>query len=511
MMVNYTRNFLPALSVVLLALVSCKKDPKPIEEPNPVVSPTTGTRTQMSLDSVFLYAKDIYLWNDALPSYDAFNPRKFDKSTSPEEAKLEEELYAVTQIPINPATGKAYEFFNSGSYPKYSYLEPTQSLGGNQSSVDLEGNGDDFGIAYGVAGVGDIRIRYVNPGSPAGEKVIKRGYRILKVNGSTVGGNPSVVETGLAGRTLSLTLQRPDNSQFTVTLTSGNYIASPVLKSVVITTGTKKVGYLALARFSTLENAKPALDTAFAGFAKDNISELVIDLRYNGGGYVETAEYLCNLIAPSVLNNQVMYIEHYNDRMRNGKATILRNQVLYGTDGKPQRLESGKVATYYNIDYSEAGNTYKFNKVGALETVKNVYCIVSGNTASASELVISNLQPYFKVVTIGRKTYGKPVGFFPVKIDQYDLYIANFSSRNKNGQGDYYAGMNVDFDSNDDIKHDFADENEEALSKAIALIQGQTVASVKSSRSTTSSESRTMKTDGRDGFKGMIETRYKLK
>ncbi len=501
------------LTVVMLALVSCKKDPKPAVDKEPIVSPTTGTRTQFTLDSIFLYAKDIYLWNDALPSYDAFSPRKFDASNSSENTKLESELYAITQIPVNLETGKPYEFYNLG-YPKYSYIEEGDNFPGTQSSVDLEGNGDDFGIGYGVAGSNDIRIRYVNPGSPAGEKDIKRGYKILKVNGSSVGGNASAVDAGLSGQTLSLTLQRPDNSQFTVTLSSRNYIANPILKNGVFNFDglNKKAGHLVLARFSNLDNAKAALDTAFKNFAQESVTDLIIDLRYNGGGFVETAEHLCNLIAPSSLNNKVMYIEHYNDKMRNGKATMLRHQVLFGSDGKPQNLDNGKTATYYNIDYTEAGNTYKFKKAGTLETVKNIYFIVSGNTASASELVINNLKPYFNVILIGKKTYGKPVGFFPVKIDKYDLYIPNFSSRNAQGQGDYYAGIVVNYDASDDVAHDFDSTDELALSKAIALIQGQTVSSAKttSASASVSSENKSMKTDGKDGFKGMIETRYKL-
>ncbi|MCK7559630.1 S41 family peptidase [Chitinophaga sedimenti] len=162
----------------------------------------------------------------------------------------------------------------------------------------------------------------------------------------------------------------------TYNLAKAVYTSSPVLKTAVLP---GNVGYLALARFSRLSKAQADLDKAFADFATAGVKKLVIDLRYNGGGYVNTADYLLNLIAPSSLNNKVTYTEYYNDLLRTDKAPILKNQILYNEDGTPRKLSNGQIATYADVSFSVADNTMKFSKAGALQGVTHVYFIVTRN------------------------------------------------------------------------------------------------------------------------------------
>lgn len=84
--------FLPAFF-----LTSCKKDKDPDPEEEEIISPTTGTRTQFTLDSIFLYARHVYLWQDALPTYQDFDPRVRYGNISPEFTAYKKELFDITQ------------------------------------------------------------------------------------------------------------------------------------------------------------------------------------------------------------------------------------------------------------------------------------------------------------------------------------------------------------------------------------------------------------------------------
>src|SRR5690606_17262554 len=149
----------------------------------------------------------------------------------------------------------------------------------------------------------------------------------------------------------------------------------------------------------------------FNRFSAAGVDGLIVDLRYNGGGYVATAEYMANLIAPATLTGRTMFSERFNESMQQGRVDILKNQPVSGTR-----------YTYADYDYSEAANTYTFTKNGGPASVSSVVFIVTGETASASELLINSLAPHMDVKLVGATTFGKPVGFFPLKIGEYEIY-----------------------------------------------------------------------------------------
>ena len=515
-----------------ISIGACKKDkadePEP-EEETPV-TPANGTRAQLTKDSIFLYAKEVYLWNDALPTYQAFNPRKFTQY-SEEVDNYNAELFAITQFKINPATGKPYEFVSAtANYPKYSYItdktsnNPSTSSGfPSVSQVTLEGVGSDFGIALTAVGstsAYQIYIRYVSPGSPADKNFLNRGDVLTQVNGTTLGGNfasdQNTINNAFDQPSIRLTGRKANGSAFNRTLTKMTYNSSPVYKDTVITVSGKKIGYVALARFSNPANALAPLNASFAKFASNGVTHLVVDLRYNGGGYVSTAEYLANLIAPPSVNGNVMFTEYYNSTMQNGNATILQNQPLLSSSGNLQ-YSNGKLITYFDVDYSVAENTYRFQKRGSLSTVTHVAFIVTGSTASASELTINVLKPYLNVKLVGSTTYGKPVGFFPITIDKYDVYYSMFESKNSRGEGGYYQGIAPDSQASDDVTRDFGNPSEASFAAAINyLVSGSLTASAKPTvkilgKSVTLSSSVINDIGKDDSFKGMIETAERLK
>jgi len=130
--------------------------------------------------------------------------------------------------------------------------------------------------------------------------------------------------------------------------------------------------------------------------------------------------------------------------------------------------------------FGQAQNTMLFAKKGTLN-LNRAFFLVTGNTASASELLINNLQPALPggVQIIGRTTYGKPVGFFGIPVGKYDMYIAQFESRNSAGKADFYQGMipggnYPGKDAADDVTKDFGDSTENLLAQALNFIEKST-------------------------------------
>ncbi|MEO5912315.1 MAG: S41 family peptidase [Pelobium sp.] len=504
--ISHTIVFFALITIIFTA---CKKDKKvtPIPEP-PVTS--TASRSDLTKDSIFLYAKEVYLWNSSLPTYEVFNPRSYN-SPSSHINNLNAELFEITRYGINSATGKPYEFNPDDSTDtKYSYIEDLVASGkltyvpASASSVGLDGKGNDFGIGNLVAvgtnsGKVVVFFKSIFPSSPAALQGLSRGDYFDTVNGrnisnfTTTGLNNDYdfINDALSSTKTTLTLSgtKKDNTKFDVNLTKSIYNSSPILKDSIYTVNGKKIGYLAFARFSDDKNAEAALNTVFAKFSTANVTDLVIDLRYNGGGYVSTAAHLINLIIPASANGKMMFAETYNStlqKLKKDNNSILKNQPLKDQQGKIQ-YKGGKMVTYANYldePYTVAENTTLVNKEGSVANAIKAVFITTGNTASASELTINSLKPYMDVKIIGETTYGKPVGFFPIRIDKFDVYISSFSTTNALGEGFYFAGFVPDAIKKDDYRYDFGDVKEDCLKAALSYIttggytnssQGQTV------------------------------------
>jgi Peptidase family S41 len=404
---------------------ACKKAQVSVDDADDIVSPTTGTRSQFTLDSIFLYAKQVYLWNDALPGYAEFNPRQKYVGIGSDITTFRKELFDISQLKINAANGSPYELPVYFENPKYSNLQVGRSIPGSTATV-------------------------ANPGSA-------------------------------------------------------------VLSSKVIINGNTLVAYLALGSFPSLNSIKAALDQAFAEFTVSNPKVMIVDLRSNGGGYLETAEYVADLIVPSSLNGKVMYSEVFNPAMQNGTVPILKHQPYLDANGKTT-VYNGRSATMADVDYTIAGNTYKFNKKGSLQNIQSVYFIVSGNTASASEMLISCLKPYFDVKLIGEKTYGKPVGFFGINIDQYSVYLSSFLIKNANGWSDYFTGMQPDVVVKGADNPVLGDLNENCLNAALSLINDTKKLAVSKLATTDKmTENRTNLLQPNDVASIMLENRLRLR
>lgn len=518
-----TTKFFILTGIILLSLSACKKN-----KVAPTPTPPKATRQEFTLDSIFLYAKQIYYWNDRLPDYDTFNPRQF--TSGPKDIDNYNQALLKVAKYSNP-----YEWQTGNTSAKFSYIfdkankNPTSSIN-TQASVDLEGNGDDFGIRFGLYGSESNYIIYVTAvydNSPAQKAGFKRGDIVTKINNVSYGSNYSSevgpLNTALGASSVKLKgIKNDGTTSFDVSLNKAVFKSSPIYNASVFTADTKKIGYLAYARFSNSDNSIAKLDSVFDVFSTKGVTDLIIDLRYNGGGYVNTAEHLINLIAPSSVTG-TMFSEYYNSTMQNGNATIMKNQPLLDGNGKIRYGNNGQMLTYADVNYTISGNTSYFSKKGTLNNVQDIVFLVSGNTASASELVINSLKPHMTVKLVGKTTYGKPIGFFPITLEnKYDVYFSMFETKNSAGQGGYYAGMTpdvIDYEVPDGtVMYDFGDIRDNYISKALNILaSGSTVTtSYKPSKGLNiqgmPATSQQIHADFLDKeFKGMIENRIRLK
>lgn len=347
------------LFFITAVTVSCRNNGKIATSPDELISPKTGTKKELTLDSIYLYAKQLYRWQESLPSYTTFDPRAQYAQIEPEQTAYERELFALSQYALRK-NDKPYEWSAIPNKPKYSYLERRRT-------------------------------------------------------------------------------EKKSSGHMASTTTPYRYATH----LSYWTAGNKRIAYVYIPSFPQLNTVQAELDQLAAELAQQQVTHLILDLRHNGGGYVETAEYLANLLAPARLNKQVMYSEQFNPNMQQGKATLLRKQPYRDANGKVVQYK-GRPATMADVDYSEKGNTHYFNKKGHFNSLQQLSCIVSERTASASELLISSFKPYLPLRLTGQQTFGKPVGFFSVHIGDFDVYLASFLIRNADGWCDYFDGIPVD-------------------------------------------------------------------
>jgi hypothetical protein len=216
-----------------------------------------------------------------------------------------------------------------------------------------------------------------------------------------------------------------------------------------------KVGYIHLRTF--VATAEPLLRTAFSDFKAQGVTGVVIDVRYDGGGLLSTAEVLASLlhVAPAGNPADLMYRFTFNAQ-QSGQDTPV----------------------------------YFHGEAAALPAVQRVAFITTDGTASASELVPNVLAPYFKdasgtpgLAVVGARSYGKPVGQEPFQLGSEctdTLYLISFRLDNAKGFGGYYSGLPADgFDGGscaaaDDLAHEQGDPLEASTQAALQWVTAGT-------------------------------------
>lgn len=337
--------------------------------------------------------------------------------------------------------------------------------------TDLEGilagntlnNGVDFGLRYKTGSTTDIFgwVRYIIPGSDAASKGVQRGAIFYAVNGTPL--TVSNYQSLLSATTYTLNFANYDNGAITpngqsVTLTKTQLQENPVFAVNTFIQGDKKIGYLMYNGFYAANETE--LNNAFTQLKNQNVTHLILDLRYNSGGSIATATRLASMITGQ-FNGQVFARQQWNPKL-----------TSYWEQNNPNSLLNKFTATLGN---GTAISSLNLNKV---------YILTSRSTASASELVINGLKSYIDVVQIGDKTTGKNVGsvtlydspdFTKNNVNpshKYAMQPIVLKTVNADGFGDYQAGINPTIEFLEDYGNMgvIGDANEPMLQAALNLI-----------------------------------------
>lgn len=415
-----------------LFLPACKKTI--VSDWNPG---SANASTSDSAANTWIYntMKDYYLWADQMPAF------------------------ASTHILSKP-TDYFYTLLNGyDTIDRFSWIDSSAAHLTNQ----LNGINTVLGIKYN-AFFADLSqtnvvfsIAYVLKGSPAEKAGLKRGDIIYKVDNKLITLNN--YQTILQNPTLAIELANFNNSVFTGTgttlvITKAVVQTNPILKDTVIEWSGKKVAYLSYIQFlSSYDDSLRAVFGRFKQYKGVGIDELVIDLRYNGGGYVSASDVLSTLI---VKNLDTKIGSPINKKVYNSAYTAVLNKENDPTN-------------FVTNFKTEANNISNLNRV---------FILTTNNTASASELIINNLKPFMEVVLIGEHTYGKNVGSFTITDSKnrwaFGLQPITFKITNSLDESNYGTvnGFVPDYPLIDNILpyKAFGDPSETYFNKALTII-----------------------------------------
>jgi hypothetical protein len=303
--------------------------------------------------------------------------------------------------------------------------------------VKLLQNGETtgWGFGFGYDNLKNLRIYFVYDNSAMGRAGVKRGWVMKSINGNLVSSMTTTdFNTALGNATNTFVFIKNDGTETSLQMSNGVIGINSVQYSTVFTRGAKKIGYFVFSDF--LGSSVKELNTTFDKFVNQGVTDMILDLRYNGGGTLDCADSLVALLA-----------------------------------GKPNKDKVYNTLSYNN-KHVRMGYTYKIGlKYNSLQLDKLVFITTSG-TASASELLISGLKPYLNIKLIGSKTHGKPVGMNIEGNTTLNLAVAPISFRNMNSVGytDYFDGIPVDFAVKDSPTQDWGDLSDECLKAAVNYI-----------------------------------------
>ncbi len=289
-----------------------------------------------------------------------------------------------------------------------------------------------FGFGYTTD---DFTIYLVRIGAPAYGKLY-RGDKILEVNGAEVSREKISAASANLNVPATFTLLR-GTDEINVTLTPQEYSFKVTEGKVITLENTKKVGYLRYDSFTG--TSVEEIETEFTRFKNSNIDELVIDLRYNGGGSVSVASNLLDNISNAHSGERQVYLDWNANYKQNNES-------------------------YYFSDEADANDL----------NMSRIVFLVTQRSASASELVISALKPYLgdaNVITIGTATHGKPVGMYGRVYGNDYYFLINFFIRNNAGETTSFDGIPATCTAEDDLGHQRGDENETMLKSALYYIE----------------------------------------
>lgn len=302
--------------------------------------------------------------------------------------------------------------------------------------------GEYYGLGFSYAFHTDntLRVAFVFENSPIDKAGIKRGDIISSINGHTIEDIVtnklwnSVFGDDSSPANVSFEIKNQNNETKTINVQKEIITQNTVLfaDTYQLNSG-DKVGYIVFQSF--IATSIDELSAVFEKFKTDNVTKLIVDLRYNGGGILDVADHFADLIGGTTLVDKMF------------------SQIKFNTA--------------HDDETQKEGNTYFFNVLEQSANINQIVFLTSKQTASASEALINGLKPYIETVMIGDDTHGKPVGMSGFQYLDQILYPVTFKVTNVTGEGDYYSGIKADCYIADGLDKNFGDLEENGLKEAI--------------------------------------------
>ncbi|MFW5706628.1 MAG: S41 family peptidase [Bacteroidota bacterium] len=379
------------LTAFVFVFSACGKDDPDINQEN---------------EDFYTAMKEWYLWTDQIPN---INPSSY------------------------PSIFEVLEAVRYQEMDRWSFIEDWDTFIAYISDAEFVG----YGIGFMWDNEGILRVNLIYNNVPLYEKGVRRGWILDAVNGTTLSPSADVgalLGANQPGISNSFRFINPDGEVVNITEEKQVLSVNPVLHHEVIELEGMKVGYLVLQNFT--QNATEQIEEIFTEFQAQGVDELILDMRYNGGGLTSVALQLASLIAGPAIAGEPFAKYYYNDNLQD------RNRIEL---------------------FTAAENSLALPRLVAITT---------GSTASASEMVINGLKPFIDVHVVGTDTYGKPVGADILQFNNiWAMVPITINIKNANDEGEYFSGLPADIPANDGITYDFGDTREASLQQALAFLQ----------------------------------------
>lgn len=356
--------------------------------------------------------------------------------------------FDVLKSPAVTASGKLRDRFH------FTYDTPTW--------VALSRSGQSYGYGFEIALLSSTPPRqaivaFTDPGTPAASANISRGAQILTVDGVDLVNNGT--QAGVDTLNAGLFPEAAGSHTFTirdlgasttrmVTLAAGTQTSTPVQNVKTLPAPNNQVGYMLFN--DHIATSEVQLINAINQLKTAGVTDLVIDIRYNGGGYLDIASELAYMVAgPAQTDGKVFEQLNFNDKNPFGFTDAQRTTPFHAVG---QDFVKGTTA-------NQPLPTLGLNRV---------YVLTGANTCSASEAIINGLRGAGVTVNqIGSTTCGKPYGFFPQDNCGTTYFAIQFQGVNQLGFGNYPDGFTPTCAVADDFNHALGDPAEARLAMAL--------------------------------------------
>lgn len=371
-----------------------------------VSAPQTGINANVKALSD--YMNDWYLWYAEMP-------------TNVQLASFNNTKDALEALKVKPKD-------------RFSYIDTAANA--NRFFVEGKAIGAGFGM---VERDGGVLISYVRPGSPAEAAGLRRGDRIKTANGvtaTTLDSIDSAIGPREVGFQLTLVVNR-EGQELTIPMTKAEYDILTVTNSNLLVQDGRRIGYLYF--FAFIQRTTSDWQTAISALRAQGAQDLIVDMRHNGGGYLNTAGEIAGSMRLGIPSG----------------AEVL-TQLRFNN-----RHSSNNTLTRIAADSA----TPRFGKV---------IFLISEGSCSATEALINGLAPFQQIITIGTKTCGKPVGFNPRTVGDEVFSIVTFDMSNSQGNANYYDGLSPNCNVTDTFTGQFGTLSEPLTAAAMGYLRSGT-------------------------------------